>query len=186
VDWNWFFSTLAQSSAAIAGFLGAFLIGAILNRENEHATIIQDTDNLFSSVKRQISTFTILRVDSYNAKQRQYVRKTHDFFKLVLSEKAGLDGPGIESVISQLDYSPYDDRKGVVEEIRQHLGTRQNKEYMGSVVITEEVIENLNERRRRIDEEMIRIVAVADSVRSLLSRQLPSQKVGAPSTSPSS
>lgn len=33
MDWNWFFSSLAQSSAAIVGILGAFLITKILNNQ---------------------------------------------------------------------------------------------------------------------------------------------------------
>ena len=38
MDWNWFFSSLAQSSAAIVGILGAFLITKILNNQ---ATFLQ-------------------------------------------------------------------------------------------------------------------------------------------------
>lgn len=33
MDWNWFFSSLAQSSAAIVGFFGAFTITKILSNE---------------------------------------------------------------------------------------------------------------------------------------------------------
>lgn len=33
IDWNWFFSSLAQSSAAIIGILGAFLVSKILNNQ---------------------------------------------------------------------------------------------------------------------------------------------------------
>ena len=32
MDWNWFFSSFAQSSAAIVGIFGAFLITKILNK----------------------------------------------------------------------------------------------------------------------------------------------------------
>lgn len=33
IDWNWFFSSLAQSTAAIVGFFGAFVIARILSNQ---------------------------------------------------------------------------------------------------------------------------------------------------------
>jgi len=33
VDWNWFFSALAQSTAAIVGLIGAFVFTKIVNNQ---------------------------------------------------------------------------------------------------------------------------------------------------------
>lgn len=35
MDWNWFFSSIAQSSAAIVGLFGAFIITKIINNQND-------------------------------------------------------------------------------------------------------------------------------------------------------
>lgn len=47
MDWNWFFSSSAQSAAAIVGIFAAFIITKIVNNQGE-----------FSNKKRQIKKFT--------------------------------------------------------------------------------------------------------------------------------
>lgn len=37
MDWNWFFSSVAQSAAAIVGIFSAFIITKIINNQNDHS-----------------------------------------------------------------------------------------------------------------------------------------------------
>jgi len=53
VDWNWFFSSVAQSVAALVGVLGAFLISRLLNNESSYSRnrartreLLRESDNL--------------------------------------------------------------------------------------------------------------------------------------------
>ena len=36
LDFNWFFSTIAQCRAAIVGLFGAFIIGNLIQKESNH------------------------------------------------------------------------------------------------------------------------------------------------------
>src|SRR5258706_12907502 len=52
MDWNWFFSSLAQATAAIAGIFAAFIITKIINLQSEF--------------KRKEAKMKALRVSSEN------------------------------------------------------------------------------------------------------------------------
>ena len=41
MDWNWFFSSLAQSGAALVGIIGAFVISKLINENERYHGIIQ-------------------------------------------------------------------------------------------------------------------------------------------------
>lgn len=49
LDWNWFYSTIAQCSAAIVGFMGAFVIVKIINKETKYYEIKHEIKEIFSS-----------------------------------------------------------------------------------------------------------------------------------------
>ena len=58
MDWNWFFSSLAQSTAAIVGLFGAFIITKIINNEKEYKTNTAKIENLLhqsSLLKKEVN-----------------------------------------------------------------------------------------------------------------------------------
>ena len=46
MDWNWFFSSVAQSAAAIVGILAAFIITKILNSQTEYNHNLNEIINI--------------------------------------------------------------------------------------------------------------------------------------------
>ena len=56
-DWNVFYSSLAQSTAAFVGLLGAFIITKIINNEqqfNENKILIEDCIVTANNLKRRL------------------------------------------------------------------------------------------------------------------------------------
>lgn len=50
-DWNWFFTSISQSAAAIVGLLGGFIINKILSRETE----FEQNNGLFDQLEQKIA-----------------------------------------------------------------------------------------------------------------------------------
>lgn len=46
MDWNWFFSSLAQSVAALVGVFSAFVITKIVNNQSEFSSKVARTQEL--------------------------------------------------------------------------------------------------------------------------------------------
>ncbi len=52
MDWNWFFSSVAQSGAAIVGIFGAFIITKIINNQQEYKRKNQVLADLLATSQR--------------------------------------------------------------------------------------------------------------------------------------
>jgi len=69
MDWNWFFSSLAQSDAAIVGLFGAFIITKIINNEqnfNLNKQKIEFFLTLALKYKNKYSNFINKRIKTFN------------------------------------------------------------------------------------------------------------------------
>ncbi len=71
LDWNWYFSSLAQSTAAVVGIFGAFIITKILSNQSE-----------YSQKKSQLKTLLIrsqrLTDDAEALAFSWYVKRTNE------------------------------------------------------------------------------------------------------------
>lgn len=68
MDWNWFFSSLAQSSAAIVGIFGAFIITKVLSNQVSFQektargkTLVADASRLQHRAKNLPFNWCVLR-----------------------------------------------------------------------------------------------------------------------------
>lgn len=64
MDWNWFFSAVAQSTAAVVGILAAFIISKIINSQIEFTKsneAIRDLINSSRKLSNQFNNFNIIR-----------------------------------------------------------------------------------------------------------------------------
>lgn len=107
-DWNWFFTSISQSAAAIVGFLGGFIISKMLNREtdvNNNTMLIDQLEQKVADQKRKIS---IRDFEWYNNQVRIAVMESREYDELVHSGKAEA---GTEELYTAMRFSPYDSEK---------------------------------------------------------------------------
>lgn len=115
-DWNVFYSSLAQSTAAFVGLLGAFIITKIINNEqqfNENKILIEDYIVVANNLKMRLKDRYF---DWYNTRLRKKV-----FEKL---EDASYDDKSIlykspESIYEEYDFSEFDQKSEVLVAIKK-------------------------------------------------------------------
>lgn len=107
MDWNWFFSSLSQSAAAIVGIFGAFIVSKTLgnqslfqSKSNQLETILAESENIKAEAKD-------LYFNWYN-------NKTNDRALDKLADRIQ-DEPSIlskspETIFSELNFSEYSSR----------------------------------------------------------------------------
>jgi len=66
IDWNWFFSALAQSAAAIVGIFGAFVITKILNNQAAFSQKKNRANEVLAGCQRVVDSANDLAFDWYN------------------------------------------------------------------------------------------------------------------------
>lgn len=66
MDWNWFFSSLSQSAAAIVGIFGAFIITKILSNQAAFAEKTNRMRELLVLAQRVVDDASDLSIDWYN------------------------------------------------------------------------------------------------------------------------
>lgn len=113
-DWNWFFSSLAQSTAAFVGLLGAFIITKIINNEQkfkENKDKIQTMAIYSKNIKRKLDDRYF---GWYNERTREEAMDDikDDFRK----DKRILQKPSVE-LFRDYNFSPFDNKEEATKEI---------------------------------------------------------------------
>lgn len=121
LDWNWFFSSLSQSAAAIVGIFGAFIITKIFSNQTvfrEKNTKLRD---LLVQAKKISDSANSYNIGWYN---ECYNRDEYDEFSDFLEEFYGNEesvSKVTEDVLSDFvgerKFSPYSDMEGVRERL---------------------------------------------------------------------
>ncbi|OQY01326.1 MAG: hypothetical protein B6I26_04585 [Desulfobacteraceae bacterium 4572_130] len=115
MDWNWFFSALSQSTAAIVGIFGAFIVTKILSNQTTFTTKREKTNDLLSKSKRLIDDAKSLSFEWYikGTSIKEYI-KLHKLW----DEDDALSA---EEYYEKLNFSRYVCREIVVNEITKKI-----------------------------------------------------------------
>ncbi|CAI8907877.1 hypothetical protein [Pseudomonas zeae] len=117
LDWNWFFSSLSQSAAAIVGIFGAFIITKIFSNQ----TVFRDKNTKLKDLLVQARKISDV-ANSHNIEwyNEQYNKYEFDDFLILLEEshrgEESLDKiteEVLNEFIDQKQFSPYSDSKDV-------------------------------------------------------------------------
>jgi hypothetical protein len=111
MDWNWFFSSLSQSSAAIVGIFGAFIITKILSNQSTYSEKVHKCRDTLTRCRRVVDAADGLYFEWYNkhTNNRQY-EKLEELFD-------GDDYLSPEQYFDQLNFSGFSPRVEILEEI---------------------------------------------------------------------
>lgn len=121
MDWNWFFSSLAQSAAAIVGIFGAFIITKILSNQAAYSEKKNRLAELMVFAKKIADSADDLAFDWYNKHIAQ--REIEDLDELL--DKGAEEIP--DRLYDSLRFSIYEDREVSLRRIEQHLLIRTER-----------------------------------------------------------
>jgi hypothetical protein len=128
LDWNWYFSSLAQSTAAIVGIFGAFIITKILSNQSEYS-------QKKTRLKELIIRSQRLRDDAEALAFKWYVERTN---------KEELDD--LREILVEGDLSP-------PEELYDRLNFSEYFPREKAIALISHSVELWNEKRKREEEE---------------------------------
>lgn len=110
-DWNWFFSSLAQSAAAIVGIFGAFIVTKILANQSAFAEKSLRIQELITSGQKIADASSRLSFDWYH--RHDSASELGDLEKLLEKD----DELVPEALYNKLRFSPYIARADAIETI---------------------------------------------------------------------
>jgi len=121
MDWNWFFSSLSQSSAAIVGIFGAFIITKILSNQATYSEKTNRYRDVLTKCERVVDNANDLHINWYNK------RKTEDALEM-LEEKLDKNNTlTSEQLYDELNFSIYMERKKAINIIELFIENRNKK-----------------------------------------------------------
>lgn len=120
-DWNWFFSSVAQSSAAIVGIFGAFIVTKILANQGAFAEKELRAHELITQSKKLAESVGRLPFEWYHR---------HNVSNNIEDMESHLDDDGSLSpdlLYKRLNFSPYFDRNEALEAIARAMSAREQR-----------------------------------------------------------
>lgn len=122
MDWNWFFSSVSQSTAAIVGIFGAFIITKIMANQASFSQRNTQMRDLATTARKLAERSGGLYFHWYNKYTDEYEYKKIE--KLL--------GSGCEdsaaAVYEKLHFSDFSDRNNVVSQIEKILEARRERQ----------------------------------------------------------
>lgn len=111
-DWNWFYSALAQSAAAIIGLFAAFIFTKIINSQSEFTYKKRMLNSLFNRAQDLVEAVKNIDIESY-LKNYRAVR----FQELAKKYKISFKGLEPEDIYNQIGFYAYDSKTEVLNAI---------------------------------------------------------------------
>ena len=177
MDWNWFFSSFAQSSAAIVGIFGAFLITKILNNQALFSQKNSRAKEVIIECKRVMGLSKNRHFSWYNKYKNE---KEYEKLMEMLKEGTDFSAAKFYSELNFSIFSPKDDIvKNIENKIYEYKEVKRKREeafkaraaaYMAKnpgyayaegvheefkPPINTELIKNLNKERELIDNALV-------------------------------
>lgn len=118
-DYSWIFSTISQSTAAIAGLFGAFLLSKLLSRESEYLNLLQASKQY--KIKEAIlkNKFSDRYFQWYNKKTRDAVFNSNNFENFMKANELPRQ-KALKEIIKKFNFSEFDSIKTIQEEVENY------------------------------------------------------------------
>lgn len=145
-DYSWIFSTISQSTAAIAGLFGAFLLSKLLSRESEYFSLMQTAKQL--KIKEEIITkrFSDRYFHWYNKLKRQEVLESEEFQNYMRELKIPKIN-ALKKIIEKFNFSEFDSLELIKEKIEKYKIPERRSIFPGNLLGSEARVDlsnNLN------------------------------------------
>jgi len=167
-DWNWFYSALAQSSAAIVGFFGGFVISKVIGRDSEYHSLQEAVSVVQARIQDQGRKLDHRYFSWYNGRRRESIRKSTDYTEMVWKGSGTVD---LGKLRVALGYSPFDSPHEINSEIQKEWGSGPRL-YEVVVPFSASFNQSIDAEREAIDKELISTEALITDIRNLIGRMI--------------
>jgi hypothetical protein len=163
LDWNWFYSSAAQSVAAIVGILAAFLIAKIISNQTTFKRNRLEIRNLINVSKRLVERADHVDFKSYNDLVR---RRQLSELKDSLEKETSYKSP--DEYFNQLDFSKYDSKQEIVPEIKTIIKGFKDGNKLSLRSYAPVANEDLNKQKEIIDSFLLDVQQNTRAISSFL------------------
>lgn len=122
MDWNWFFSSLCQSAAAIVGFFGGFIITKILGNQTSFSEKKGRLQELVRAAEKLSADANSHYFNWYNK------HKNSDEMEKVDRMLEDEDGLNAESIYDKLNFSPFTPCEVILKRIGGRIEARLERQ----------------------------------------------------------
>lgn len=146
LDWNWFFSTLSQSTAAIVGIVGAFIIAKIFSNQ----TVFSDKNNKMKALdiesKKVLDRIGTIDFEWYNRVVNEAaLREAADEIDKIDSEDpAYYSDELLESIYSKAEFSEFTEKEQVMAKLRSEA--QEQRDFLKEKRLREERRQNAQDK----------------------------------------
>ncbi|WP_339492554.1 hypothetical protein [Pseudomonas sp. EA_15y_Pfl2_R67] len=120
-DWNWFFSSLSQSAAAIVGIFGAFIITKIFSNQTAFSEKTAKLNNYLIEAKKIADDAKSYNMEWHNKHYNDgEYRKFHDFLDEHFPANESMEkitNQILEEFIDKSDFSRYSEKEEIKKEL---------------------------------------------------------------------
>ncbi len=127
MDWNWFYSAIAQSAAAIVGIFAAFIITKIVNNQSIFDQQCYEGKSLLRESERLRDLIGNLYIGRFNKQIRSSVLSDIPTF---LSVYAHAEANPEKTFSGRLVFFPYDRQAEIIEDIAKQITLFNNSLYV--------------------------------------------------------
>ena len=167
MDYNWFFSSISQCAAAIAGFFGAFIITKIISRDSEYSVLIRRISIIKADIEKQKADLNNCNFKQYNNTIRAKIFKSPKF-KLFIEKITNNNDEGkLNSIIYSFKFSPFENLEQLKNQIKKRLEKKIiiKKQKTNVIETNNDSFDDLNS----IKEEITTTEYLIGTIKSLLS-----------------
>ncbi|WP_210014341.1 MULTISPECIES: hypothetical protein [Pseudomonas] len=120
-DWNWFFSTLSQSTAAIVGIIGAFIIAKIFANQASFSEKNNRMKTLVVESKKILDRIDTIAFDWYNREKNSaaYSSAARKIDELDYEEASEVTDEMLLEIYDDAGFSKFSEREPILDKLRE-------------------------------------------------------------------
>jgi hypothetical protein len=131
-DWNWFFSTLSQSTAAIVGIIGAFIIAKIFANQASFSEKNNRMKTLVVESQKILDNIDTINFDWYNRESNSaaYSSVAREIAKYEHEDSSHFTDEMLFDIYEQANFSRFSERGPILDKLREEVNNvcQQNLE----------------------------------------------------------
>lgn len=122
-DWNWFFSTLSQSTAAIVGIIGAFIIAKIFANQASFSEKNNKMKTLVVESQKILDRIDTIDFDWYNRETNSaaYSSAAREIGKFEHEDSSDFTDEMLFEIYNEANFSRFSERDPILEKLREEV-----------------------------------------------------------------
>lgn len=136
-DWNWFYSSLAQSAAALVGVFGAFLVSFFMSYITEFNRLLSQITKVKNKIEYQKTRNSLCDYNAIAKNNRELVKNSEEF-KKYMQECYKQDSFTRETFFSTFQFSIFDDPDNIFDEFELLINKEFEERRKNEIIRNEE------------------------------------------------